>query len=183
MKFQPRLNVFLVLVTLGCGGCDNFRLPSSPSNSFSYDSELTPVSKPVPKARISIADVIFETNNQRRANGLNSLNEDSKLNKAADFKMRDMFARQYFSHYAPDQTSGVVALLTRFNYSYMMAGENLALGDFKNANELVAAWMASPGHRANILNGVYRDIGVATGYDLFKGKRTIIIVQIFGTSR
>ena len=72
----------------------------------------------------------------------------------------------------------------RSNYPYLAAGENLALGDFKNANELVAAWMASPGHRANILNGVYRDIGVATGFDAFEGRKTIIVVQIFGaTSR
>ena len=177
MKSRLQMAVFLAVTALGCWGCGYFPSLTIPSGYF--PSEPGPA---VPAA-IPIADIISETNNQRRANGLGSLAENSKLNAAADFKTRDMFARQYFDHYGPDQTSGVPELLTRFNYQYTAAGENLALGDFKNANELVVAWMASPGHRANILSSVYRDIGVATGYEVFKGRRTIIAVQIFGTSR
>jgi len=177
MKFQSKLLVLAVLVLVSCWGCQSFSLPTTPSDL----PDNRP--KPVPASSISIADVIFETNDQRRAYGLSPLAENSNLNAAADFKMRDMFTRQYFDHYAPDGTSRIPELLIRFDYGYMAAGENLALGNFKNANDLVALWMASPGHRANILNGVYRDIGVATGYDIFEGRQTIIAVQIFGTSR
>lgn len=175
MKLQSKLLVLVVLVN--CWGCNSFPLPTTPS--VSYGSEP----KPIPKALISIADIILETNKERRANNLSLFIESPRLNSAADFKMRDMFTRQYFSHYAPDGTSGIAELLVRFDYNYMTAGENLALGNFKNAHELVAGWMASPGHRANILNSSYRDIGVAAGYDLFEGRQTIIAVQIFGTSR
>ena len=177
MRFRSESLVLTVLMLLSCWGCQNFSLPTIPSDL----SDNKP--KPVLASSISIADIILETNKERRANNLNPLTESPKLNSAADFKMRDMFTRQYFNHYAPDGTSGIAELLVRFGYKYMTAGENLALGNFKNAHELVAGWMASPGHRANILNSSYRDIGVAAGYEVFEGRQTIIAVQIFGSSR
>lgn len=179
MKYLKRA-ILLAIVVLYCSGCEILRSPSVPSNPPIVS---TPEPSPIPKASISIADVILETNNQRRANGLSPLTENSKLNEAADFKMRDMFARQYFDHFAPDGTSGAAELLIRFNYSYIVAGENLAWGDFRSASELVGAWMASPGHRANILNSIYRDIGVGVGFDVFMGRNATVAVQIFGTSR
>lgn len=178
MKHRARLVLFFVFTVFVCWGCSSFQLPTDPSSPSI--SILEPAL--VPRAVISVADVIVETNNQRKANGLSPLVENLKLNAAADFKMRDMFARQYFDHYAPDQTSGVPFLLMRFGYSYVAAGENLAFGDFRTAGELVAAWMASLGHRANILNSIYRDIGIGIGYDVFMGRKTIVAVQIFGTS-
>lgn len=177
MKLQLKLAVFLAVTVLSSWGCGYFKLPTTPSSS---DPSLGEPGPAVPIA-ILIADVISETNNQRRANGLGSLVENKKLNNAADFKMRDMFARQYFDHYGPNGTSGAAELVIKFGYQYSWVGENLALGDFRNANDLVSAWMNSPGHRANILNSVYREIGIATGYDVFQGRRTIIAVQIFGT--
>lgn len=178
MNSQLRLAVFLTVTVLVCWGCEIIKPPLVPSDV----SNNKPKPPPVPTA-IPIADVILETNNQRKANGLGPLVENSKLNAATDYKMRDMFARQYFDHYAPDGTSGVKELLIRFNYQHIAAGENLAYGNFKNANELVSLWMASPGHKANILNSAYREIGVATGYGVFEGRQTIIAVQIFGTPR
>ena len=58
----------------------------------------------------------------------------------------------------------------------------MALGNFKDDKELVQAWMDSPGHRANILNHQYRDIGVAVGKGLFEGKSVWLAVQTFGLS-
>ncbi|NMB56617.1 hypothetical protein GYA19_01610, partial [Candidatus Beckwithbacteria bacterium] len=53
--------------------------------------------------------------------------------------------------------------------------------DFDNAKDLVAAWMNSPNHKANILNSNYQDIGIAVVMGDFKGEETILIVQMFGT--
>ena len=180
MKPWSKLLVLATFVLLSCWGCEVFPLPTAPTppSGPPYNEP-----KPVPAAPISIAEVTLETNKERRENGQNLLAENQKLNLAADFKMRDMFTRQYFNHYAPDGTSGIQELLVRFDYSYMMAGENLAFGNFRSARELVEGWMASPGHRANILNSSYRDIGVAAGYDVFEGRKTIIAVQIFGAPR
>lgn len=172
---KPRVwsAVLSVIISLSCWGCRNFTSTVSPSPPSDDES--------IPPASISAANIISATNTQRTAIGLRPLVENQKLNLAANFKMRDMFVRQYFGHSAPDNTSGLPELLARFDYKYTLAGENLALGNYKNADELVVAWMASPSHRANILNSTFRDIGVATGYDVFMGHQKMIFVQIFGT--
>ena len=176
---QFRLAVLSVIVVFAFWGCG---LLSPLAPSADPPPENTPINDPpiIPEA-LPKADIIAETNNRRIANGFNLLVENQKLNAAADYKMRDMFARQYFDHYGPGQTSGVVELLQRFGYGYTLVGENLAMGNFRNANELLSLWMGSPGHRANILRADFKEIGVATGYGIFNGKRTIIAVQIFGT--
>jgi len=201
MNSRSKLAVLLTISLLGLG-CDIFfspTIPTPPPNDQKPPEPNPPSTPPTPPpvSVISIADVILETNNQRRLNGLAPLSENSKLNAAADYKMRDMFARQYissgalfvginpkgFNHRAPDGTSGIEELLPKFGYQYSLAGENLAMGDFKNAVEIVALWMNSPGHRANILRPEFKEIGVATGYDYFSSRKTIIVVQIFGTPR
>jgi chromosome segregation ATPase len=59
-------------------------------------------------------------------------------------------------------------------------GENLALGNFLNDQELVQGWMDSPGHRANILHQQYTELGVAVLQGTYQGETTWIAVQHFG---
>jgi hypothetical protein len=61
-----------------------------------------------------------------------------------------------------------------------MAGENLAV-DFEEAENVEDAWMNSPGHRANILNKEYEDIGIGIAQGTFQGHNSIFVVQMFGT--
>lgn len=63
-----------------------------------------------------------------------------------------------------------------------MIGENLAMGNFKNSRDLVEAWMASPGHRANILKSRYEDIGISVKKGTFKGREVWVAAQHFGLS-
>ena len=179
MNFWSKLAALLVISFLGWG-CDNFFTPTgptSPSDQKSPEPNLPPTSPSV----IPIAEIVLETNNQRKINGAGPLLENLKLNVVADYKMKDMFARQYFDHFGPDSTSGLQELLIKFGYQYKIAGENLAMGDFKNAAKLVALWMNSPGHRANILDKRFTEIGVAVGEDVFGNRRTKIAVQILAT--
>lgn len=127
---------------------------------------------------VSSVGTIFWTNNQRSSVGLSSLRESSRLNQIAQAKLEDMFSRGYFEHIAPngEDISDVAA---RYGYSYASIGENLALGLFEDDIELVNAWMASPGHRANILNQSYREIGVASRVGSFAGQPVLISVQVF----
>jgi uncharacterized protein YkwD len=53
-------------------------------------------------------------------------------------------------------------LAKKVNYEYVVVGENLAEGDFTSDADLVKGWMDSPGHRANILNTKYEEIGIAS---------------------
>ena len=66
-------------------------------------------------------------------------------------------------------------------YSYITIGENLALGNFAGDQALVDAWMASPGHRENILRPQFQEIGVAVLKGTYEGQSTWVAVQEFGT--
>lgn len=126
--------------------------------------------------------IIEETNLQRKNNGnLLPLAENSRLNAAAEAKANNMLLKQYFEHISP---SGVDAgsLVQSFGYEYIVAGENLILGNFFSEKELVQAWMDSPGHRANILNGKYKEIGVAIIKGIYNGESVWMGVQEFGLS-
>jgi hypothetical protein len=131
-------------------------------------------------AILTVQGSILETNKQRAQNGLGALSENSLLRQVAEFKIQDMFKRQYFAHYAPDGTSGVSDLADKYGYNYIAIGENLALGNFENDTALIQAWMNSPGHRANILNKNYTEIGIAVGKGVFEGQTTWLAVQAFG---
>lgn len=124
--------------------------------------------------------IISETNLQRQQNGnLPSLNENEKLDTAAGVKANDMFFSQYFEHISP---TGVDPgkLLQNQGYEYLIAGENLILGNFSSERELVGAWMGSPEHRDNILNNRYTEIGVAIVKGTYKNQTVWIGVQEFG---
>lgn len=124
--------------------------------------------------------VIYWTNKYRQDNGLQPLTRNAMLTKAASEKVDDMFKKQYFEHNSPDNTTPAELVLSA-GYKYKVTGENLALGDFKDEKDLVDAWMNSPGHRANILNSGYTEIGVATGLNTFQDRgQTWLAVQEFG---
>ncbi|MCX6754783.1 MAG: CAP domain-containing protein [Candidatus Nomurabacteria bacterium] len=128
-------------------------------------------------------NVIKITNKYRKENGnLGALVDSPKLDLSAQKKLKDMFDGQYFEHVSPSGLS-VGDLGGQVGYEYILIGENLALGNFKNDLGLVDAWMASPGHRANILNTHYTEIGVAVGKGKYEGKNVWIAVQHFGTPK
>jgi hypothetical protein len=128
---------------------------------------------------LSHAGVISETNRRRTAFNQTVLTENEELNEAARRKLEDMAAKQYFEHVSPDG-KGPSDLADEAGYSYVVIGENLALGNFANDAELLDAWMNSPGHRANILNEKFSEIGVAVAKKEFQGKMTWLAVQEFG---
>lgn len=124
--------------------------------------------------------VIYWTNSQRNQNGsLRVLKENTKLDQAAASKLKDMFDKQYFEHVSPSG-AGPSSLAKAAGYKYISIGENLALGFFDSDEQLVQAWMDSPGHRANILNTKFEEIGVAVGKGIYEGKETWMAVQEFG---
>jgi uncharacterized protein YkwD len=134
---------------------------------------------PAPEA-LSTAGIIAETNVERKDNGnLASLKENAKLDAAALAKVKDMFAKQYFEHTSP---SGITLgdLDKAAGYSYVTIGENLALGNFASNQELLQAWMNSPGHRANILNTHFTEMGAAAMIGTYQGHSVWMAVQEFG---
>ncbi len=123
---------------------------------------------------------IYETNRQRLANGKKELKEDTKLNEAAKNKAMDILAKQYFDHIAPDGR-GPSDFVENTGYDYVTIGENLALGNFTDDKDLVQGWMESPGHRENILDPKFTEIGVAVVEGIYEYKKVWVAVQEFGT--
>ncbi len=131
---------------------------------------------------ISARDVIQFTNIERTSRGLAALGENAMLDQAALKKAKDILKRQYFAHVAPGGET-MSMIVTEGGYQYLVVGENLALGNFASSSALVQAWMNSPGHRANILNGSYREIGVGIVTGLYEKQLSVVGVQVFATPR
>ena len=103
-------------------------------------------------------EVIRLVNEIRVQNGLKPLTENWELSRVARYKSQDMVDNRYFSHTSP--TYGTpFQMIKAFGLSYRSAGENIAYGQ-RTPQAVVNAWMNSSGHRANILNSSYTQIGV-----------------------
>lgn len=103
-------------------------------------------------------EVIRLVNEQRVQNGLNPLTENWELSRVARYKSQDMVDNRYFSHTSPTYGSPF-QMIRAFGISFRRAGENIAYGQ-RTPQAVVNAWMNSSGHRANILNASYTQIGV-----------------------
>ena len=104
------------------------------------------------------AEVIRLVNEQRTKNGLKPLKANWELSRIARYKSQDMADNNYFSHTSPTYGSPF-QMMKQFGITYRSAGENIAQG-YSTPQAVVNAWMNSPGHRANILNASYTQIGV-----------------------
>jgi uncharacterized protein YkwD len=127
---------------------------------------------------VSRGSLLQAMNEQRARRGLPPLHRNVRLDAAAADRIRDMFEFGYFAHVAPDGTEPFVWVKQR-GYRYARVGENLAMGQTA-ARQVVAQWMASPGHRANIL-GNFRDAGVAIASGVPTGRsRGYTFVAMYG---
>lgn len=131
-----------------------------------------------PASFLSRAGVISWSNSHREDNNLPSLKENTRLDLAATLKLKDMFEGQYFEHLSPSG-AGPAEVVKQAGYEFILVGENLALGNFADDKTLVQGWMNSPGHRANILNSRFQEIGVAVAKGIFEGRETWLAVQEF----
>lgn len=151
--------------------------------NFSAPAPLSQVSRSAPKKTntLTIEGVIAQTNAQRAQNGnLPPLAENMTLDDIATLRIDDMFADQYFAHVNSSTGESAVTVASSVGYASLALGENLALGVYNGDAGVVTAWMNSPGHRANILNTHYTQIGVAVREGVFEGAETWIAVQVFG---
>ncbi len=130
---------------------------------------------------IGSSSLLQATNSQRQTHARPALSLDSKLSAAAQAKANDMAKRNYWSHNTPDGNEPWV-FLQQSGYSYQKAGENMAYG-FATSKDTVTGWMNSPGHRANLLDETYQEVGfgfanVANYQD--NGPATVVVAE-YGT--
>ena len=135
----------------------------NPALIYPGDKVHVPLNDPT---TLSLEEQVVKLCNAERAkHGLKPLTLNWQVARVARYKSDDMRDRAYFDHTSP--TYGTpFDMLRQFNVSYQTAGENIAKGQ-KTAQAVVTAWMNSPGHRQNILNGNFTEIGV--GYSTGSG--------------
>ena len=128
------------------------------------------------------ASTLYSLHNSNRNNsGLGGLTVNSQLVSSATSKAKAMLDSNCWDHYCPPGTSPWSFILGA-GYEYIYAGENLAEG-FGDNNALMNAWMNSPTHRANVLNGNFTEIGIGFAYGSFQGKENNTIVVVHFGSR
>lgn len=102
--------------------------------------------------------VVRLINQERTSRGLKALSINWELARVARYKSQDMKDNRYFAHNSPTYGSPG-KMIKDFGISYRTYGENIAQG-YRTPQAVVDGWMNSSGHRANILNGSFTQIGV-----------------------
>jgi Cysteine-rich secretory protein family len=142
-------NILLILALVSglLTGCNGGGTATKTPNVISCTAERT------------FFDEVFNlTNAERQKAGLMALTLSTELIRAAQSHTNDMATNNYFSHTGLNQsTPGDRA--TGFGYGSSYVGENIGAG-YNNPLEAIQGWMNSPGHKANILNSTYTEIGV-----------------------
>ena len=102
--------------------------------------------------------VIKLVNAERAKAGLPALIKNWEVSRVARIKSQDMITNRYFAHHSPVYGSPF-NMMENFGIRFSAAAENIAMGQ-KTAADVMRTWMASPGHRANILSRTVTHIGV-----------------------
>ncbi len=120
------------------------------------------------------------TNAERAYYGLPALTFNATLGTAAQLHAEDMAANSYLEHTGLNGSTPA-SRATNAGYDYLYIGENIAAG-YQTPEEVVDAWMNSEGHRANILNSNYTEIGFGYAYQ-YNDYYGSYWVQLFGQSQ
>jgi len=130
---------------------------------------------------ITQENIIALTNATRQSIGLTPLAPNTLLAAAAQAKAQDMATKSYFAHTSPE---GITPWywIKNVGYRYRYSAENLAV-HFSEAEDVQGGWMASPKHRANIVDPRYKDIGIGVAVGDYEGVPSTFVVQYFGITK
>jgi len=143
--YWPYLPVFAVLIV---GLIFNIVLTRQHHSVLGYSTDVSP------------QVLLSQTNGIRVSDHESALELNTELTKAAQAKANEMAKENFWSHVTPNGEQPW-SFITATGYQYEAAGENLAYG-FGTSDQVMTAWMNSPEHKANILDGNYKDVGFAT---------------------
>jgi uncharacterized protein YkwD len=127
------------------------------------------------------AEILASVNAQRKKAGVPPLRSNPLLDKAAQRHAQDMLARGYFAHESPANKT-VRERAKEADYDWRAIGENIAEGQF-SVDEVMRTWMNSPGHRRNILDPAFKELGVGIALGRSGSGYRVLWAQAFGTAR
>ncbi|MER5521608.1 CAP domain-containing protein [Streptomyces sp. NPDC002763] len=154
---------------------------ASPStrNTATTAASAAPKPSSTPKATATasgvVARIVELVNAERSKVGCSALTLNKTLSKVAQAHSEDMALHQNMSHSGSDGSSPGDRI-TSAGYTWSAYGENVAYG-YASPEQVMAGWMASPGHKANILNCTFKEIGVGLA------QPNSYWTQDFGTAR
>lgn len=146
---------------------------SSPAKSAGSSGGQSQTPAPSGASASEEQQALTLVNKDRAANGLPALKANSQLTQLARNYAKDMISRGFFSHYNPEGLSPFDRM-NRAGISYKTAGENLAVDTSVAAAE--KSFMNSSGHRANILNRAYTEVGIGV---VHSSNGSLYVVQEF----
>lgn len=155
-KSQKRLIIILLVAVIAAGAL-LFRAANN-SVTVAPDKPQTRHFTPVPTPP-NAGEIFNLVNNERVKAGLPALTDDPRLDNTAATKCQHLLSENYFGHTEPNGTQ-FFDVIHAGGVIYHYAGENLQFS-VNAAPKVVATWMGSPGHRANILNPRYTRAGTA----------------------
>lgn len=127
-----------------------------------------------------VESVVEAMNRERAARGLGPLRVEPRLSLAAEDRVGDMMRKRYFDHVSPDGVQPFTWVRKR-GYRYSIVGENLALG-YRSGQSVVTGWMNSPGHRENMLQRGFDEVGIAVvDASPMRGYRAPLVVALYAS--
>jgi uncharacterized protein YkwD len=122
----------------------------------------------------SDSSLLQQMNMVRAARGLPILQPDDKLSDAARAHTRYMISTDSFGHGA------FATRLEQFGITASISGENLAFGGgpYATPQRIVAMWLKSPEHRANLLRGSFTHVGIGSEIASFQGYQRVRVVTV-----
>ncbi|HEV7884604.1 MAG TPA: CAP domain-containing protein [Solirubrobacteraceae bacterium] len=153
------------LLTSAVATCALFAVPGAATAAAApcANADLMPTAANGPQVRGATLCLL---NRERTSRGLSRLRHDGQLRKVAQGYSREMVRQRFFDHVGRDGSTLTGRVRGRTTYLRSVAswslGENLywGTGERGTPRESVDGWMHSPGHRHNILNPGFRDIGI-----------------------
>jgi|GEM_PF-527740 len=173
-----RALIAAALVLLGGVGCqeeDGGALRMIFDDTVAGDTAFAPCGTPEDELRAT-RELLTQINRERTRRGIDSLKRNDTLDKIAAFYACRMIDGNFFSHRDPFDRSRIDTRAQDFGYAFQKVGENLAAGQW-SVEQVMREWMDSEGHRNNILDPTYTEVGLSVRLG---GKHGIYWVQEFG---
>src|SRR3989338_868665 len=159
--------------------------PSNNETQIETQTDSTHNPLPAISSTITPEGLTNWVNYYRIKKGLPALTTNKTLTEMAQFKINDLYEKQYTGHTRADGTGGPGDLAEWHNYKYLVIGENIIFVDIPNYTDkqYVDAWLSSPGHAANIYRTSYTESGMAVGKVWYGSSIALNAVQEFGAPR
>jgi uncharacterized protein YkwD len=150
----------ILAISSGCTGQSDLPLsPATLPKAVTSRTTLNSACIDAPRREQIVRQLIDTINRERTDHQASPLKHSSALDQIAEFYACRLVDGAFFAHDDPFDGSTVSSRASNFGYPYLKIGENLAAGQ-TGVEQCVADWMASPGHRANLLDKGFTEVGV-----------------------